>query len=120
MRYITYTRAELSRLTNWRQSALYKAAVEVAFAPYTDWKDDVTCFWCGHLFGKVDPCHVFGTQAHPRLKMNPLNILPGCRLCHGYYDDHPVEKADKINEKLPGRIAELERLIRARSSLKAR
>lgn len=103
-------------MPNWRTSPEYRRAIEAAFAPYTDWKDDVTCFFCGHLFGKVDPCHIFGVQAHPEIREEPTNILPGCRLCHTYYDTHPFEKADKIEAKLPGRIAELEAMIKRLSS----
>lgn len=116
-------------MSNWRQSPEYQRAIKKAFAPYQVCLDDPTadeeyyyCFFqfgdCKRIFnrGELTPAHVIGVGAHFDLRCEPEDILPACPVCHFLFDDLTRDGKDKkVEEKLPGRIAELEAMIREKS-----
>ena len=121
---------------SWRQSTEYQRAIEVAFAPYQACLIDPEipreyyyCAFCGEVRHRdqLDPCHVFKAKTYPQIRTEWKNILPGCKFpyeCHRAFDLKPPEVRKAIIEDvLPDgkeRVAELEAMIRVRSSPKAR
>lgn len=48
----------------------------------------------------IDAAHIYGKQAFPHLRYEPLNILPVCRLCHAHLHNKPATAVLKLLMKL--------------------
>ncbi len=116
-------------MTNWRQSPEYHRAIEKAFAPYQACLVDpeideayYICALCGRIRERIqlNPCHIFKVKPYPMLRTVSENIISGCAPpfpCHFLFDlKGTKERKAIIEEKLPGRIAELEATILEKSN----
>lgn len=82
------------------------------------------CEICGQTYPKffLTDSHIYTRGAHPELKNEPLNIVRMCwgtkKNCHPKFEVMTRKEKDAlIEEKLPGRIEALKRLIRERAQV---
>ena len=55
------------------------------------WRCQLTLLHNGECRGVLQCCHIFGKQAYPHLRYEPLNALAGCQAGHMYGTTHPFE-----------------------------
>lgn len=100
---------------SWRSDPEYHAAIKRAFTPFMVGEEYCRCAFSGEVLplNELSPCHILGAGAHPELKMDWRNILPGSFKKHFWFDQLSPEKKKAVIEKIiPGRWEELEQLSR--------